>query len=441
MADKPVKPRVVWVDIAKGISILTVVFLHLSTWGIDTGNAPGLWYNVSANFIHLRLPLFFMVSGLFAAKIRRFTFAELIVKRTWLWGVPFILWGAIVLLASHFIRGTSLDHFWSQWGRGIIFPENGIWFLMALLVFTFVIWVFRRVRGRYVLAVSFALTLIAPFIGGSVQAGPLWSWTRLAMYFSSYCIGLYGREIVIRVAAKSRWYHALILFALLIVMEKGYRYINNEFLHTSANILLIGYGLITGVAIAVALDGTYFGKLLSYIGRHTLEIYLLNEILVWVFYKDIFPLIDTHTGSDMSTWQEGELFIGPRGVLSSMNFWAPLIGLVFVTGVSLLIRELVRGSRLDYVFTPPTFAWMTRWVEKSIARRAQRHAEARAQAVSQGRQYQPENDETLLAEPDVTTELLASEKGLLEERAAHHHHDADDHVRRRRGSHQPEQKR
>lgn len=261
------------------------------------------------------------------------------------------------------------------------------------------------------------------------------------MYFSSYCIGLYGREIVIRVAAKSRWYHALILFALLIVMEKGYRYINNEFLHTSANILLIGYGLITGVAIAVALDGTYFGKLLSYIGRHTLEIYLLNEILVWVFYKDIFPLIDTHTGSDMSTWQEGELFIDPRGVLSSMNFWAPLIGLVFVTGVSLLIRELVRGSRLDYVFTPPTFAWMTRWVEKSIARRAQRHAEARAQAVSQGRQYQPENDETLLAEPDVTTELLASEKGLLEERAAHHHHDADDHVRRRRGSHQPEQKR
>ena len=139
MADKPVKPRVVWVDIAKGISILTVVFLHLSTWGIDTGNSPGLWYNVSANFVHLRMPLFFMVSGLFAAKIRRFTFAELIVKRTWLWGVPYILWGAIVLLASHFIRGTSLDQFWSQWGRGIIFPENGIWFLMALLVFTFVI--------------------------------------------------------------------------------------------------------------------------------------------------------------------------------------------------------------------------------------------------------------------------------------------------------------
>lgn len=425
MADKPVKPRVVWVDIAKGISILTVVFLHLSTWGIDTGNSPGLWYNVSANFIHLRLPLFFMVSGLFAAKIRRFTFAELIVKRTWLWGVPFVLWGGIVLLASHFIRGTSLDNFWSQWGRGIIFPENGIWFLMALLVFTFVIWVFRRVRGRYVLAVSFVLTLVAPFIGGAAQSGPLWSWTRLAMYFSSYCIGLYGREIVIRIAAKSRWYHALILFVLLILMEKGYRYITNDFLHTSANILLIGYGLVTGVAIAVALDGTHLGKLLSYIGRHTLEIYLLNEILVWVFYKDIFPLINTHTGTDMSTWQEGELFIDSRGVLSSMNFWAPLIGLVFVTAVSLLIRQLVRGSRLDYVFTPPTFSWMNRWIEKSIARRAERQEKARAEAVSQGRPYQADEGDALLTEPDVTTELLASEKGLLEERAAHHHHEND----------------
>ena len=99
MEDKPVKPRIVWVDIAKGISILTVVFLHLSTCGIDAGSSPGQWYQISSYLVHLRMPLFFMVSGLFAAKIRRFTFAELFVKRTWLWGVPFVIWGAVVLIS------------------------------------------------------------------------------------------------------------------------------------------------------------------------------------------------------------------------------------------------------------------------------------------------------------------------------------------------------
>lgn len=376
MEDKPVKPRIVWVDIAKGISILTVVFLHLSTWGIDAGSSPGQWYQISSYLVHLRMPLFFMVSGLFAAKIRRFTFAELFVKRTWLWGVPFVIWGAVVLISSHFVRGTSLDGFWEEWGRGIIFPENGIWFLMALLVFTFLIWVCRKVRGRYMLIASILLTLVASFIGGtSVQAGPLWSWKRLAMYFSSYCIGLYGRQLVLRFASRIRWYWAVLLVVLLFVMERGYQHITNEFASACANIFLIGYGLIAGVAVAVAFDGTHIGKLLSYLGRHTLEIYLLNEILVWIFYKDIFPHIDTNTGTDMRTWKEWELFIHPQGVLSSMKFWSPIIGLVFVTGCALFIRFMIKGSRLDYIFTPPTFKWMNKWIDNSLQKREKAQAQ------------------------------------------------------------------
>ena len=137
---------------------------------------------------------------------------------------------------------------------------------MALLVFTFLIWVCRKVRGRYMLIASILLTLVASFIGGtSVQAGPLWSWKRLAMYFSSYCIGLYGRQLVLRFASRIRWYWAVLLVVLLFVMERGYQHITNEFASACANIFLIGYGLIAGVAVAVAFDGTHIGLSLIHI--------------------------------------------------------------------------------------------------------------------------------------------------------------------------------
>ena len=364
----PKKKRVVWVDIAKGMSIILVVALHLSTFGAAVGYSPGFWYEFSRAFEHLRLPLFFMASGLFAAKIRTFTFAELFCLRTWVWGVPFVLWGALVLLAKHFILGSSLDDFWQEWVRGFLFPDNGIWFLMALLVFKFVIWVFRKVPGKYVLAVSLVLTLVMPFLGSPSPSDYWWSWRRLAMYFSSYCIGLYGRDLVLRIVRKARWYHAIILFVLLATAEHFYKSLNNDFARSASNIGLIILGLVTGVSIAVALDGTKIGDLFSYIGKHTLEIYLLNEILTWIFFKNVVPHIAFNHHPGNKTWPMEWIVTKPGVVWTSINFWSMFLGIIFVAGVALLFRELIKGSRLDWIFTPPTFGWMNKWMASSRAR-------------------------------------------------------------------------
>lgn len=364
----PQKQRVMWVDIAKGMSIILVVALHLSTFGASAGYSPGFWYEFSRAFEHLRLPLFFMASGLFAAKIRTFTFAELFCKRTWVWGVPFMLWGGLVLIAKHYVLGAALDNFWAEWIRGFLFPDNGIWFLMALLVFTLVVWIVRKVPGRYVLAVSLVLTLVMPFLGSPSPSDYWWSWRRLAMYFSSYCIGLYGRDIILRIVRKARWYHALALFALLSVAEHFYKSLTNDFAISASNIGLIVLGLLTGVSIAVTLDGSHIGKLFSYIGKHTLEIYLLNEVLTWIYFKNIVPHILFNHDPGNKTWPMEWIVLKPEVVWTSINFWSVIIGVVFVTGVALLFRQLIKGSRLDWVFTPPTFGWMQRWMENSRAR-------------------------------------------------------------------------
>ena len=52
------KPRITWIDTAKGICILLVVLSHVSQYTqID--------YPLQADFLTFRMPLYFILSGLF----------------------------------------------------------------------------------------------------------------------------------------------------------------------------------------------------------------------------------------------------------------------------------------------------------------------------------------------------------------------------------------
>ena len=218
------------------------------------------------------------------------------------------------------------------------------------------------------------------------------------MYFSSYCIGLYGRDIILKVVRKARWYHAIILFALLATAEHFYKSLTNELALSASNIGLIVLGLVTGVSIAVAMDGTKIGKAFSYIGKHTLEIYLLNEILTWIFFKNVVPHIAFNHYPDNLTWPSNWIVTRPEVLLTSINFWAIFIGVIFVTGLALFFRELIKGSRLDWIFTPPTFGWMKKWM-----------ASSRARLDEKEKKFAAQNRES------ATEELLAAEQDRMEE--------------------------
>ena len=62
------KSRLYWVDYLKGIAIILVVYRH-SLLGIQGSGAPTPAYLENANmiFYSFRMPLFFMLSGIFAS--------------------------------------------------------------------------------------------------------------------------------------------------------------------------------------------------------------------------------------------------------------------------------------------------------------------------------------------------------------------------------------
>ena len=65
-------PRVGWPDTAKGICIILVVLWHVVTkHAIEVAGAGPVtdaWVMLNAQLLPLRIPLFFLVSGVFAAR-------------------------------------------------------------------------------------------------------------------------------------------------------------------------------------------------------------------------------------------------------------------------------------------------------------------------------------------------------------------------------------
>ncbi|MDY3127839.1 MAG: acyltransferase family protein [Corynebacterium sp.] len=155
--------RLVWPDVAKGISILGVITLHVSL------DVPGGEESLLAAFNHwldpMRMPLFFLVSGFFSAKVLKFSFTQLLTKRLWFFVVPYIIWVSVQLWLKRwewFWLWDTQPLTWEELYKQLILGHNMGWFLHALVVFNLILWTLRSLQGWMVLVLSFMpFTLLA----------------------------------------------------------------------------------------------------------------------------------------------------------------------------------------------------------------------------------------------------------------------------------------
>jgi len=166
--------RLDWVDAARGIGIVLVVFGHdwRGLWEAGILSDAGLYAGVDAAIYLFHMPLFFLVSGMFFEKsVLRDGATTSILKRCETLLYPLVLWSWI--LAAFLLLGGSFAT------RGAISPMEALlfpfpprdifWFLWAL----FVIQVFCMLPVRastaflvVVLVLSFAAAAIQPMLAG-----------------------------------------------------------------------------------------------------------------------------------------------------------------------------------------------------------------------------------------------------------------------------------
>ncbi|WP_192796258.1 acyltransferase family protein [Corynebacterium megadyptis] len=379
-----VKERLKWPDAAKGLSIVGVALLHVCLevpYGMDT------WLAELNHLLDpLRMPLFFLVSGYFSAKVLRFSLREVFTKRIWFFFLPYLVWMPIYLFIKEYemVRFADFEHRGAGWVfESVLRGEGMYWFLYCLAVFCLWAWATRRLSNGVAVAASFSpLLLQLTPVSASIVL-------HFAQYLPIYMIGLryrvaitwiarsctkprfiaaYGLSGLAAYAAHDWWVASARSGALagMPVREEGMWGWSTEFIDLIEGLLWRLWLLPTAILLAVALASVpLLFSALAFVGRHTLVIYIGHPIAISVLFGMLFR------------YREDVLIEPDHGLMSSPSLW--VIGVFIVAmaacyGFYLLSRVPVIG----WTLAPPA-------IEPMIAGRrgaGKNHADNNAESAA-----------------------------------------------------------
>ncbi|MEE6260215.1 pyridoxal-phosphate dependent enzyme [Plantactinospora sonchi] len=285
-AAQPTGQRAEWADVAKGACIILVVLWHVVVkhylridWHLDVP-LPGVWGKLGEQLLPLRMPLFFTISGVFAANALARPWRVAARSRIAFFLYLYALWLLIhttVFAAAPGLptdRATSLSGLLEQL---TVTPSN-LWYLYALaLYFTFAKAV-RRIPWPVVLAAAAILSMVTAagllatpgnrgglyqnlvfFLGGLYLKPYVQRWAatatnrRLLLTFVGYA----GAATAMAVAGAEQWFGVWLL----------------------VSILAVAFGVTAAVR---ATRWRRVAEPLSALGRQTLPIYLIHMPLLAV---------------------------------------------------------------------------------------------------------------------------------------------------------------
>ena len=272
--------RIEYIDLAKGICILLVVLDHIANEGyFSAGDYP-----LNEIFEQMRMPLYFMLSGLFfkdyAGGIREF-----LLRKTNRILIPYLFFIFLLRGGSWLVRnytgfassGADIDGIWGP-----------LWFLRCLffmnVIFAVVYYALRRTHaGRLTQDILLGICMI-----GIGVAGYRIGYLRLNLGTALTCMPLFWAGFVLnrrlhmlqrRIPRGWALGSAVMLFALLHFLYVGENYFfSNTYSSPLPQLYLAGFS----GSLAILLLSSVIGRLpiISYIGRYS--IIVLCTHMVWV---------------------------------------------------------------------------------------------------------------------------------------------------------------
>ncbi|AEF42607.1 acyltransferase family protein [Hoyosella subflava] len=330
-AKKAAKPRVEWVDIAKGMTIVMVVLLHAVNMLVTKDLAPDFWRTVNGALQPIRMPLFFVASGLFAQGMVSMTWPKMLRSRVAHLFYLYALW-LVIFFAVHNVLPAEVRHggyaTFSSVINGLYLPNSALWFIYGLAVFA--------VTAKLILKLPITVQLgIALGLNVYSQYFPVvsWSWNNLAEYFVYFLLGLHARTIIIKISNRNTvlWIAgAAALYAGAYYVLGGATPIDVPGLQ----VMISTAGLLAGVLVASRLVGTWFGGVLNTIGRNTLPVYLMLDIMISIL---VYALVKMTVVSS----------------LTAVQVIAPLLVVIGTVVLALYVHKALIAMRLIWLFELP----------------------------------------------------------------------------------------
>lgn len=158
------RPRIGWIDTARGLAVLLVVLLHAYLAAREQGGFPHLLGMVNIWLGSIRLPVLFLVSGFLSAGLLCRPLPEVARRRIW----PLLWVMAVWTLVGSGVNLIVPLYPWdeaSATGIAVMLwtPQGNLWFLYALILYTLMGHAVVRAHGvwRWALLAAFLTGLAA----------------------------------------------------------------------------------------------------------------------------------------------------------------------------------------------------------------------------------------------------------------------------------------
>ena len=263
-------PRVDWVDYAKGFCIVMVVMMH-STLGVEQAAGQQSWMHHAVAFAKpFRMPDFFMISGLFLARVIDRDWRTYLDRKVVHFVYFYVLWVTIQFafkapgfMAEHGARGVALMYL-----ESFIEPFGTLWFIYLLPIF-FVLT--KLTRG---VPVAVIWTVLAALEIAHIQTG----WTavdefanRFVYFYTGYILA--PRIFQIAAAVQARPWIAAAGLAVWAVFNGFYVAAGLDGLpFTSLTLGLIGAVAVVAVSALIAMSD--LAAPLRWLGKNSIVVYL-----------------------------------------------------------------------------------------------------------------------------------------------------------------------
>jgi uncharacterized membrane protein YcfT len=321
--------RVDWVDYAKGFCIIMVVMMH-STLGVEAAAGHESWMHAVVAFAKpFRMPDFFMISGLFLARVIDRDWRTYLDRKVVHFAYFYLLWVTIQfafkapgLAAENGVRGVV-----ELYAMSFIEPFGTLWFIYLLPVFFVVT---KLTRGVPVLVIW---TILAALEIAHVETG----WTvidefcnRFVYFYTGYILAT--RIFAVAAAAQARpWIAGGYLLAWA-ALDGALVWLGVD----GKPFVSLGLGLVGALAVvtvsALIAKSDVFAPL-RYLGRNSIVVYL-------AFFLGM-------AGS--------RALLLKLGVIPNLGAVALIVTACGI-GVAVALFWAVRGTPLRFLFERPAWA-------------------------------------------------------------------------------------
>jgi uncharacterized membrane protein YcfT len=324
------KPRVDWVDYAKGLCMFLVVMFHcITSYDVLTGYERGFLHEVMDFALPFRMPDFFLISGLFLSRTINSPLRDFIDRKVVHFIYFYVLWLVIQMgiVEANILVADPLE--WvRQYFFNFIVPYQTLWFVHMLAIFFAFTRLVRRVPPWIILAIM--ATLQALYHAEILVT----NWSVADRFFDRYIyfyIGFVAAPYVFKFA-DFMWAHwRFALLALLIWGVANYWGVR-FFLHfqpiTSLIMGVVGAGAI--ITTSAVFSRLRIGEYFRYMGQHSIVVYL----------SFFFPMKVMH--KILLAWN----IIPEKG-------WADLATTIIAATAPLVFHYYIKNTPLNFLYARP----------------------------------------------------------------------------------------